>query len=209
MLLTQWGLNPQPPDHQSNTHPTEPPRLATRSYYHSNIVHMGVKGGVGVGGCGEVGWESCNHLFLFVKLVLTLCDLYVHFNVSKWQILKVVSFFYLFFWKKKGSTLPLNLMKQGDHPHFCKSINILTAVNVLTFCTPNFWQSAYANSADPDQAAPKGAVWPESTLFVIPLKTLRNHCIKNKFRQKSMDFFFVILVHLPYSMLHFTALVSD
>ena len=100
MLLTQWGLNPQPPDHQSNTHLTEPPRPATRSCYHSNIVHMGVRGG---GVCREVGWESCNHLFLFVKLVLTLCDLYVHFNVSKWQILKVISFFYLFFWKKKGA----------------------------------------------------------------------------------------------------------
>ena len=28
MLLTRWGLNPQPPDHQSKAHPTEPPRPA-------------------------------------------------------------------------------------------------------------------------------------------------------------------------------------
>ena len=28
MLLTWQGLNPQPPDHQSDTHPTEPPRQA-------------------------------------------------------------------------------------------------------------------------------------------------------------------------------------
>ena len=28
---------------------------------------------------------------------------------------------------------------------------------------------AYANSADPDQTAPKGAVWSGSALFAIPL----------------------------------------
>ena len=28
---------------------------------------------------------------------------------------------------------------------------------------------AYANSADPDQTAPAGAVWSGSTLFAIPL----------------------------------------
>ena len=28
---------------------------------------------------------------------------------------------------------------------------------------------AYANSADPDQTAPEGAVWSRSTLFAIPL----------------------------------------
>ena len=28
---------------------------------------------------------------------------------------------------------------------------------------------AYANSADPDQTAPEGAVWTESALFAIPL----------------------------------------
>ena len=28
---------------------------------------------------------------------------------------------------------------------------------------------AYANSADPDQTAPEGAVWSGSTLFAIPL----------------------------------------
>ena len=27
---------------------------------------------------------------------------------------------------------------------------------------------AYANSADPDQTGPEGAVWSRSTLFVIP-----------------------------------------
>ena len=38
----------------------------------------------------------------------------------------------------------------------------------------------YTNSADPDQTAPEGAVWSESTLFVIPLNILRNNCIKSK-----------------------------
>ena len=36
-----------------------------------------------------------------------------------------------------------------------------------------------ANSADPDQTAPEGAVWSGSTLFAIPLSMLRNKCIRN------------------------------
>ena len=38
----------------------------------------------------------------------------------------------------------------------------------------------YANSADPDQTAPEGAVWSGSTLFAIPLSILRNSGIKSK-----------------------------
>ena len=38
----------------------------------------------------------------------------------------------------------------------------------------------YANSAEPDQAAPEGGVWSESTPLAIPLGILRNNCIKNK-----------------------------
>ena len=38
----------------------------------------------------------------------------------------------------------------------------------------------YANSADPDQTAPSGAVWSGSTLFAIPVSILRNCCIKSK-----------------------------
>ena len=34
-------------------------------------------------------------------------------------------------------------------------------------------EMAYANSADPDQTAPKGAVWSGSTLFAIPPSILR------------------------------------
>ena len=34
---------------------------------------------------------------------------------------------------------------------------------------PKFWDRyAWANSADPDQTAPRGAVWSGSTLFAIP-----------------------------------------
>ena len=39
---------------------------------------------------------------------------------------------------------------------------------------------AYANSLDPDQTAPEGAVWSGSTLFAIPLSILRNNCIKSE-----------------------------
>ena len=44
---------------------------------------------------------------------------------------------------------------------------------------------AYANSADPDQTAPEGAVWSDSTLFTIPLYILRNNCIKSKISVKT------------------------
>ena len=39
---------------------------------------------------------------------------------------------------------------------------------------------AYANSANPDQTAPEGAVWSGSTLFAIPLIILRSSCMKSK-----------------------------
>ena len=39
---------------------------------------------------------------------------------------------------------------------------------------------ANANSADPDQTAPKGAVWSGSTLFAIPLSSLQNNCIEKQ-----------------------------
>ena len=38
----------------------------------------------------------------------------------------------------------------------------------------------FADSADPDQTAPEGAVWSRSTLFAISLSILRNNCIKSK-----------------------------
>ena len=39
---------------------------------------------------------------------------------------------------------------------------------------------SYANSIDPDQTTPEGAVWSGSILFVIPLSVLRNNCMKSK-----------------------------
>ena len=41
-------------------------------------------------------------------------------------------------------------------------------------------KTSYANSADPDQTAPEGAVWSEFTLFAIPLSILRKNYIKSK-----------------------------
>ena len=38
MLPTQWGLNLQPPDHQSNAHPTESLRLALGYWHFMQIV---------------------------------------------------------------------------------------------------------------------------------------------------------------------------
>ena len=55
---------------------------------------------------------------------------------------------------------------------------------------------AYANSVDPDQTAPEGAVWSGSTLFVIPLSILRNDRIKSKQTKKEWNKMYVILVFL-------------
>ena len=42
----------------------------------------------------------------------------------------------------------------------------------------------YANSIDPDQTAPKGAVWSGSILFAFQLSVLSNNCIKSKILAK-------------------------
>ena len=56
----------------------------------------------------------------------------------------------------------------------------------------------YANSTDPDQTAPEGAVWSGSTLFAIPLSILRNNCIKSKFKAKIVwNKAFKILENVP------------
>ena len=59
---------------------------------------------------------------------------------------------------------------------------------------------AYANSEDPDQTAPEGAVCSCSTLIAIPLCILRNKCIKANFRpkQKVWNKMLNYLGHLPY-----------
>ena len=55
----------------------------------------------------------------------------------------------------------------------------------------------YANSADPDQTAPEGAVWSGSRLFAIPLSILSNRCIKSKIMAKTVwNKKFEILGHL-------------
>ena len=59
---------------------------------------------------------------------------------------------------------------------------------------------AYANSVDPNQTAPSGAVWLGSTLFAIQQSILRNSCIKAKVFQKKVWKVFEILGHLLYSI---------
>ena len=51
------------------------------------------------------------------------------------------------------------------------------------------WQNGkkYANSADPDQTAPEGAVWSGSTLFAIPLSILIKNCIKSKIQARKYE----------------------
>ena len=59
----------------------------------------------------------------------------------------------------------------------------------------------YANSVDPDQTAPLGAVWSGSTLFSFPLNISRNNCIKaNLALKKVWNKAFEILGHLLYSI---------
>ena len=55
----------------------------------------------------------------------------------------------------------------------------------------------YANSADPDQTAPEGAVWSWSTLFAIPLSILRQKLYKmQNLDKKSLQQGFKILGHI-------------
>ena len=74
--------------------------------------------------------------------------------------------------------------------------------NVLKICKVAD-KMAYANSGDPDQTAPEGAVWSGSTLFAILLGILRNTCIKNKIRPKMYGikcsiFFFTVTIGIIY-----------
>ena len=58
---------------------------------------------------------------------------------------------------------------------------------------------AYANSADPNQTAPEGAVWSGSTLLAIPLSILRSNSIKSKiYAKEDWNKVLEILGHLPY-----------
>ena len=59
----------------------------------------------------------------------------------------------------------------------------------------------YANSTDPDQTTPEGAVWSGSTLFAIPLSILREkkkHEKQNLGKKKVWNKVFEFLGHLPY-----------
>ena len=58
-------------------------------------------------------------------------------------------FFFFFFLKYDGSCPKISYTKVAD-------------------------QTAYANSADPDQTAPEGAVWSGAALLAIPLSILSN-----------------------------------
>ena len=53
---------------------------------------------------------------------------------------------------------------------------------VIQYCNvPKFSdRQVWANSADPDQTAPRGAVWSESTLFGIPSPIFWMHYSKEK-----------------------------
>ena len=67
---------------------------------------------------------------------------------------------------------------------------------------------AYAESADPDQTVPEGAVWSRYTLFAIPLSILRKNYIKSKiWAKKVWNKVFKILGHLPYQ--RFCSLLTE
>ena len=89
------------------------------------------------------------------------------------------------------------------------------AISSITHCRIHFLQNIrkcpkisntklsdkmpYANSADPDQTAPDGAVWSGSSLFAIPHSILRDKCAKSKrLARKVWNKVFAIERHLPY-----------
>ena len=47
-------------------------------------------------------------------------------------------------------------------------VGVSTANMKITVMILSFRTEAWANSADPDQTIPRGAVWSGSTLFAIP-----------------------------------------
>ena len=58
----------------------------------------------------------------------------------------------------------------------------------------------YANSADLDQIAPKGAIWSESTLFAIPLYFQKQLHKKQNLGQNIWKKVFEILGNLLYAL---------
>ena len=77
------------------------------------------------------------------------CELQLnHFKVSKYQLATT-----------KQNTFYKYLFAKISKHSKCPKISY----------TKVFEKMAYANSADPDQTAPEGAVWSGSTLFIIPL----------------------------------------
>ena len=72
---------------------------------------------------------------------------------------------------------------------------------VLSYCPKISYtkvsnKMAYANSTDPDQTAPEGAVWSGSTLFAIPLCILRNNCTKSRTKYHLCRLIRIFIVHL-------------
>ena len=93
------------------------------------------------------------------------------------------------------------IMSKGMFSHVANHMQNM--VTVLKLCTPKLpikWHN-YANSADPDQTAPEGAVWSGSTQFAFPPYILRNYCIKNKiWAKKVWSKMFKFLEHLPHNL---------
>ena len=95
-------------------------------------------------------------------LLLSLSSLYSQQYRINSRFLPDLSFVQLqYFWSWQSSRL----------------VWVKAMVNVLKFRIPKCLTKWHANSADPDQTAPSGAVWSGSTLFAIPLSILRNCCI--------------------------------
>ena len=74
-----------------------------------------------------------------------------------------------FKWHSKGSIVFLWKIATTFHILWPKWLLMVEAKLEMYHNDPKFSDRyAWANSADPDQTAPRGAVWSGSTLFAIP-----------------------------------------
>ena len=88
-------------------------------------------------------------------------------NVTLWLFAVVLLFFFFFFFFQfllcSLSYFCVNPVKRQENLHLkMPSVYVVCWIFLLTFQTYFCMQ---ANSVDPDQTAPRGAVWPGSTLF--------------------------------------------
>ena len=74
ILLTQQGLNPRPPDHHSDVHPSELPRQARRGWTRDLLITSRM--------CIQVSYRGRPHILMLQLKHFTLSSKKIGFNIS-------------------------------------------------------------------------------------------------------------------------------